>query len=303
MSKLSNMLLMLFELQKGGIHSIEALSNILEVTPRQIRRYRDDLEKSGIFVQSKTGKHGGYFLDEEHKTIQIDTNSNTHYHLFNRLFKDEKSLTLREIADIHHLYLKDDSIINTVISLKDLSVMKPYIILYYAINKKLEIEINYLTSYTAIMIKRTIQPYFLYEKFNTVYLAALDTQDRRMKYYRLSKIEGIKLNNISYEMDTKLLKKEKEIVEKNHGVFYKSELFQVRVVTNISLKTNLTDLFGESIACEEVDTQLYATIMAGSEKEMFYRLLVFGSKVQVLEPKTLAFKLKEEFKKAYQSYE
>ena len=71
MSKLSNTLTMLQLLSSGRKYSIKELSGVLEVTPRMIRVYKDDLEKAGIYIDTIMGPYGGYVLNQE---IKIDTN-------------------------------------------------------------------------------------------------------------------------------------------------------------------------------------------------------------------------------------
>jgi len=71
MSKLSNTLTMLQLLSTGRKYSIKELSEILEVTPRMIRVYKEDLEKAGIYIDTIMGPYGGYVLKQE---IKIDTN-------------------------------------------------------------------------------------------------------------------------------------------------------------------------------------------------------------------------------------
>jgi predicted DNA-binding transcriptional regulator YafY len=71
MSKLSNTLTMLQLLSSGRKYSIKELSETLEVTPRMIRVYKEDLEKAGIFIDTIMGPYGGYVLKQE---IRIDTN-------------------------------------------------------------------------------------------------------------------------------------------------------------------------------------------------------------------------------------
>lgn len=68
MSKVSNVLTMLEYLSSGKKYSIQELADILEVSPRMIRVYKDDLEKSGIYVDTIKGPYGGYVL---HQNITV----------------------------------------------------------------------------------------------------------------------------------------------------------------------------------------------------------------------------------------
>ena len=64
MSKVSNVLTMLQLLQSGRKYSINELSNILEVSERMIRVYKEDLEKAGIYIDTIMGPYGGYVLNQ-----------------------------------------------------------------------------------------------------------------------------------------------------------------------------------------------------------------------------------------------
>ena len=64
MSKVSNIITMLELLQSGRKYSINELSNKLEVSERMIRVYKEDLEKSGIYIDTIMGPYGGYVLNQ-----------------------------------------------------------------------------------------------------------------------------------------------------------------------------------------------------------------------------------------------
>lgn len=64
MSKISNVLTMLEYLSSGRKYSIAELADMLEVTPRMIRVYKDDIEKSGIYIDTIKGPYGGYVLNQ-----------------------------------------------------------------------------------------------------------------------------------------------------------------------------------------------------------------------------------------------
>ena len=64
MSKISNSILMLEYLNTGKKYTIQELAELLEVTPRMIRIYKDELEKAGIYIYSLKGLYGGYILNQ-----------------------------------------------------------------------------------------------------------------------------------------------------------------------------------------------------------------------------------------------
>ena len=71
MSKISNILIMLKMLQGGKIYKIKELADILEVSPRQIRTYKNELEKAGIYIDSISGPYGGYIYNATNEISEI----------------------------------------------------------------------------------------------------------------------------------------------------------------------------------------------------------------------------------------
>ena len=55
---------MLQILSNGRKYSINELSNMLEVTPRMVRVYKEELEKAGIYIDTIRGPYGGYILNQ-----------------------------------------------------------------------------------------------------------------------------------------------------------------------------------------------------------------------------------------------
>lgn len=67
MTKLSNVLTMLQLLQNKRKYSIKELAEKLEVTPRMIRKYKEELEYAGIYIETIHGPYGGYVLNQDIK--------------------------------------------------------------------------------------------------------------------------------------------------------------------------------------------------------------------------------------------
>jgi predicted DNA-binding transcriptional regulator YafY len=66
MGKIGNALLMLRLLESGKKYTIKELSEKLEVTPRMIKVYKEELDKSGIYIDTIRGKYGGYVYHKKH---------------------------------------------------------------------------------------------------------------------------------------------------------------------------------------------------------------------------------------------
>jgi len=72
MSKISNMLNMLQILKDEKTHSIQELAEKLEVSGRMVRQYKLELEQSGIYIVSITGKYGGYQIEKENIFFKLE---------------------------------------------------------------------------------------------------------------------------------------------------------------------------------------------------------------------------------------
>lgn len=63
MSRVSNALKMYMILQNRNIVKAKDIADILEVSTRMVQEYKDDLEKAGVYIGSKRGRNGGYYLE------------------------------------------------------------------------------------------------------------------------------------------------------------------------------------------------------------------------------------------------
>lgn len=72
MSKISNMLNMVQILKDENVHSIQSLAKNLEVSERMVRQYKQELEQAGIYINSVTGKYGGYQIDKENNFLKLE---------------------------------------------------------------------------------------------------------------------------------------------------------------------------------------------------------------------------------------
>lgn len=97
MSKISNVLTMLEYLSTGRKYSISELSEKIEVSPRMIRVYKDELEKAGIYVDTIKGPYGGYVLNQNLNLPRrfitpnaIDIKNKEFYNLINRAIKEKR---------------------------------------------------------------------------------------------------------------------------------------------------------------------------------------------------------------------
>lgn len=166
MSKISNTITMLNLLSTGKKYSVDELSKILEVTPRMVRIYKDELEKSGIYIDTIMGPYGGYVLNQRIKVPRrkfksrdykildkyIDREENEENRNALILLRDKiRGIYIRSEAEAKELNLKDEN-------------LKKYNLLTRAIREKRKVKILYY-SYGKGENERVIDPYeiFLFE--------------------------------------------------------------------------------------------------------------------------------------------
>lgn len=96
MSKVANMLNMLQILKDGKIHSIQNLSEKLEISERMVRQYKLELEQAGIYLKSTTGKYGGYMLENESDFFKLeDTIKEEMYIIMKKAIKEKKKIEIK----------------------------------------------------------------------------------------------------------------------------------------------------------------------------------------------------------------
>lgn len=96
MSKVANMLNMLQILKDGKIHSIQNLSEKLEISERMVRQYKLELEQAGIYLKSTTGKYGGYMLENESDFLKLeDTIKEEMYIIMKKAIKEKKKIEIK----------------------------------------------------------------------------------------------------------------------------------------------------------------------------------------------------------------
>lgn len=154
MSKLSNTLIMLQILSDGRKHSIADLSNTLEVTPRMIRVYKEDLEKAGIFIDVIRGPYGGYILNQ---TVYIPKQES----------KEDK-LNMSELDK------------------------KIYNIINKSLKERKKVLITYLSSDNVVR-KRIIHPMDLYVYNHNWYVPSYCEYRNSMRHFQFKNIKDIEL--------------------------------------------------------------------------------------------------------------
>lgn len=194
MSKISNAITMLNLLSTGKKYSIDELSKILEVTPRMIRTYKEDLEKAGIYIDSIMGPYGGYVLN---KSIRIPERKfkKEDYELLDKYLNnsnnDEDNKKLELLKDkIRGIYIGSKNEEKELNLKEDLKTK--YNILTRGIKENRKVKIIYY-SYDKGENERVIRPAELFLFQNGWYCAAYCELRSEMRHFELKRIRTIQL--------------------------------------------------------------------------------------------------------------
>ena len=194
MSKISNALNMLEYLSSGKKYSIQELSEKLEVSPRMVRVYKNEIEKAGIYIDTIMGPYGGYvlnqsirvpkrkFIKEDYqlidKCINLTTNKDDKEKL--NLLKDKiRGIYIGSKNEKRELILNDEN-------------LNKYNILVRGIKEKQKVKILYY-SYGKGEIERVIHPQEMFLFNNDWYCIAFCELRCDMRHFDLKRIRKIEL--------------------------------------------------------------------------------------------------------------
>lgn len=181
---------MLQILANGQKYGIQELAEILEVSPRMVRFYKEELEKSGIFIDTIRGKYGGYYLKQ-------------HFYLPNISFEKADFLFLEQLKkEISEDKLKRFEVF--LDKLKGITIQENYVtfsqeeekMVYNELNKAIKnhqkVWIQY-ESHTKGLTERIIRP------FSMIYLqrgfgcAAYCEVRQDLRHFELKRVVNLKL--------------------------------------------------------------------------------------------------------------
>ena len=189
MSKISNVLTFMQYLSTGKKYSIQELSEKLEVSPRMIRVYKDELEKAGIYVDTIMGPYGGYVLNQSIR-MPVRKFKKKDYELLEKYILEEQDTETKE-----KLILLKDKIQRVYagskqeareLNLKDETQSK-YNLLTRAIKERRKVKILYY-SYNKGENERVICPAEMFLFQDGWYVAAFCLVKNDIRHFELKRI-------------------------------------------------------------------------------------------------------------------
>lgn len=212
LGKLSNLISMLQLLRSGRKYSINELAEKLEVTPRMVRVYKDELEKAGVYIDSIQGVYGGYVLNQKLTSMDIglsiedvnllklinDYMSDKKDFVFKREFYNLMLKVLGAYENVEKSKITNVPHINKFIEEKDTEdEMQKYNRINYAIKNKKKIKIKYI-SINSNIVDRIIHPCGLFVYDNYWYVSAYCELKKQTRSFILSRILNYEVLNENF---------------------------------------------------------------------------------------------------------
>jgi predicted DNA-binding transcriptional regulator YafY len=196
MGKVGNALKMFQLLRNGKKYSIRELSDILEVSPRMIRVYKNELEKAGFYLESLRGKYGGYLYNVNEKSLQLDF-SIYDLHILEQIYQfllnsgqKEKAHKIEQVTQkirILALYNKTEHDYKAI----DYEKQKEYINkISEAIKNQKNLDITYKKQGKTLKVRKVV-PYFIYKYNNTYFLTGLCKEINDIRTYSFLEIKTL----------------------------------------------------------------------------------------------------------------
>ena len=317
MSKVSNVLNMYMLLQGRKQMKIEELAEILEVSPRTIKGYKSDLEDAGIYIGSKSGRYGGYYLEDRidlkalgirKEELEALKMANEIIKSGNHIFSLDFEILVNKILNIkkdfiHVDYFNKDNLKPTYMKEKETKLWN--IISKGIINKK-----KIRMSYSAIgkdtekseKSLRIVHPYGTFHHDGATYFFGYCEMRKEIRYFKLSRIIEMEVLeqkfaiNIKYDI--------KNIMRKSFGII-DDDIFYLKLKISYPMSQLVKEKqYSLNQKISEIDDEniIFEADLKGYEEVKTW-VLGMGSKAEVLEPERLRKDVIEEMRKLQKIYE
>lgn len=198
------MLKMIKILKDEKIHNMKDIAEKIEISPRMVKQYKNELEQAGIYIESKRGINGGYSLNKELNNIDIGLTYQELIKLkeIEQYFNENQDFK-KIIGKIIESYEKnineaDLKKINRIQELGKINLKDTYLSLRKAINRKNKVKIKYYSNDSGLN-DRVIHPAEMFYYLEEWYVAAFCEKRNAIRLFKLNDIQEYEILNDKYE--------------------------------------------------------------------------------------------------------
>lgn len=198
------MLKMIKILKDEKIHNMKDIAEKIEISPRMVKQYKNELEQAGIYIESKRGINGGYSLNKELNNIDIGLTYQELIKLkeIEQYFNENQDFK-KIIGKIIESYEKninevDLKKINRIKELGKINLKDTYLSLRKAINRKNKVKIKYYSN-DFDSNDRVIHPAEMFYYLEEWYVAAFCEKRNAIRLFKLNDIQEYEILDDKYE--------------------------------------------------------------------------------------------------------
>lgn len=198
------MLKMIKILKDEKIHNMKDIAEKIEISPRMVKQYKNELEQAGIYIESKRGINGGYSLNKELNNIDIGLTYQELIKLkeIEQYFNENQDFK-KIIGKIIESYEKnineaDLKKINRIQELGKINLKDKYLSLRKAINRKNKVKIKYYSNDSGLN-DRVIHPAEMFYYLEEWYVAAFCEKRNAIRLFKLNDIQEYEILDDEYE--------------------------------------------------------------------------------------------------------
>ncbi len=312
MDGLGNILKMIFILKAKKKVKIKELANELEVSERQVRRYKNEIDKY-FNIESTTGSDGGYTLIDDYfpfKDVLTENEISKLKFLINSL-NYENSSELMGILDRLNLkilkneknYLYNEEVIHySKPKLKLEKITKIYNEILLAIENRNEIILEYCDNHGNCS-RRKVQPHKLLLFRGEYYLVSTCLLRNEIRYFKLTRIKEYIITGFIFERDIDIDEFLKDQEENNIGIYNGEEINLELEITPPMANTIKERIWVDNQEIiEHNDGKIIYKARIKKGPEVISWILSMSDCVRVVSPESLRIEIKEKVEKILKNF-
>lgn len=198
------MLKMIKILKDEKIHNMKDIAEKIEISPRMVKQYKNELEQVGIYIESKRGINGGYSLNKELNNIDIGLTYQELIKLkeIEQYFNDDQDFKkiIGKIIESYEKNINEANLkkINKIQELGKINLKDTYLSLRKAINRKNKVKIKYYSNDSGLN-DRVIHPAEMFYYLEEWYVAAFCEKRNAIRLFKLNDIQEYEILDDKYE--------------------------------------------------------------------------------------------------------
>ncbi|MBQ3422160.1 MAG: transcriptional regulator [Romboutsia sp.] len=313
MGKVNNALKMLAILRSREKVTRKELAEELEVTIREISRYKDDLESAGVTINEIRGRYGGYVLNNNDYLLNLNLSKNEKLALENAvsILCNQKGCFYEDLCNAVNKINAADSIKenvnNSIMYSKGIKIKSNYeteieiwLKIDEAVVTRKKIRINYINANREESL-RIVQPYALFTYYGADYFIGKCEVKNELRQFKLIRIKDIEIIDDKFDMADFNLN---DYLANTIGISKGKEYNLVMKVYYPYAQAfkEYEWVKGEIIIEYPNDGYLIYKAVISGEAEIISWIMGMGRSCEVLEPVDLRNKVIEEYKDIIQMY-